>query len=185
MGQKSSAEEADESYPLLGFDHPFTDRELRRMWKRFKQLDHGKSGDITMDDLLSIYELSLNPMVYRIFTLFCNVSPFSDDTDEAVISFPNFVRTFSVFHRDTVAEEKKKFLFRVFDVSQNGVISASDLFYILKMMLGENISDENLGELVSLVLSEVVGSTNGVIQFPQFADLIDDKEIMDLFSFSF
>ena len=181
MGSKSSA---PIDYPSVSIDHPFTETELHKLWRRFKKLDHSNTGFVDLDDILSIYELSLNPLVYRIFILFCGKSPFDDD-DEFRISFDNYVDVLSVFHPDTQLEKKKMFLFKVFDVDCDGQITAPDLFYLMKMMLGENISDPQLGELVGLLMREAVGMDTTAISYEQFSGLVNDQELEDELKIAF
>ena len=44
----------------------FSEREIQRLYNRFKQLDDDNSGDLDLNEVMKINELSNNPIVKRV-----------------------------------------------------------------------------------------------------------------------
>ena len=57
---------------------------MKRLLKSFKRLDADKSGDLDIDEFLKIPELSQNPLVRRVVSIF-------DKNKDGNISFEEFV----------------------------------------------------------------------------------------------
>jgi Ca2+-binding EF-hand superfamily protein len=47
-----------------------TEKELKRLYRRFNKLDADGSGSLTTDEFLSIPELASNPLLERIISIF-------------------------------------------------------------------------------------------------------------------
>jgi Ca2+-binding EF-hand superfamily protein len=47
-----------------------TDKELKRLYRRFKKLDADGSGTLTADEFANIPELAVNPLLERIISIF-------------------------------------------------------------------------------------------------------------------
>jgi len=47
-----------------------SERDLKRLYRRFKRLDKDGSGTIDMDEFLAIQSIAVNPLVYRIISIF-------------------------------------------------------------------------------------------------------------------
>jgi len=48
----------------------FSEGELKKLYRRFKQLDKDGSGTLTTNEFLSIPDLALNPLLERILQIF-------------------------------------------------------------------------------------------------------------------
>ena len=112
-----------------------------------------------------IPELAMNPLVPRITTLFHN------------INFRQFVNILSVFSSKGTHEQKLLFAFRVYDVDDDGFISSSDLYSVLKMMVGDHIQDERLMEITNKVIGDADTDGDGMISKKEFTGALDVADI--------
>lgn len=67
-----------------------TDKELRRIYRRFKKLDTDNSGAISTQEFLSVPELAVNPLLERVVKIFD-----TNKDDEIQFSGPINSTTFS------------------------------------------------------------------------------------------
>eukprot|EP01138_Halocafeteria_seosinensis_P005967 gb/GECG01006099.1/.p1 GENE.gb/GECG01006099.1/~~gb/GECG01006099.1/.p1 ORF type:complete len:191 (+),score=21.47 gb/GECG01006099.1/:1-573(+) len=142
MGAASSIdlrpEELSELQELTGF----TPKEIRYLYQRFRKLDRGNKGTITTDDLLMVPELSMNPLAPRIISLF-------DSENEGQINFSFFLSVLSVFSERTGREPKLKFIFAMWDVDDDGHISAEDMRQVLETMVGPSMTESEIQVIIS------------------------------------
>lgn len=121
-----------------------TDAELKRLFRKFKRLDTDKSGTLSVQEFLAIPELQHNPLVRRVVSTF-------DSDKSGEVDFYEFISAITVFVRHTTAQsqlKKYQFTFKVYDVDGDGFISNSDLFFVLKAMVGNNLNEVQLQQLV-------------------------------------
>merc|ERR1711879_353288 len=130
----------------------FTEAELHKLHRRFQKLDKDGSGSISADEFLSIPELAGNPLLSRIIAIF--------DT------FTN---------RDNL-EGKLRFTFQVYDIDNDGFISNGELFQVLKMMVGSNLTDAQLQNIVDKTILEADEDKDGKISYEEFVKLITNTE---------
>ncbi|XP_063692617.1 calcineurin subunit B type 1-like [Bolinopsis microptera] len=137
----------------LALTTQFSEEELRRLGKRFKKLDIDKNGTISIEEFMSLPELQQNPLVRRVIDLF--------DTDRnGEIDFKEFVQGLSQFTvKGADKESKLKFAFKVYDIDQDGYISNGELFQVLKMMVGTNLKDVQLQQIVDKTI--LIADTDG------------------------
>ena len=99
-----------------------------KLLKTFKKLDKDHSGDLVIEEFISIPALSQNPLVRRVVSIF-------DKNNDGVISFEEFVTGLSQLYSND-EEAKIKFAFKVYDIDGDGYISNGELFQVLQMMVG-------------------------------------------------
>ena len=147
----------------------FSEEELRRLGKRFKKLDIDKSGTISSEEFMSLPELQQNPLVKRVIDLF--------DTDRnGEIDFKEFVQglsQFTVKGADKIS--KLKFAFEVYDIDQDGFISNGELFQVLKMMVGTNLKDAQLQQIVDKTILFADTDGDGKISFDEFVVMVGNN----------
>eukprot|EP00126_Sphaerothecum_destruens_P007339 Sdes_comp19807_c0_seq1m11932 len=100
MGSASSTlscEDIAEIETITGFDA----NQVKKLYRRFKQLDKGNIGEVTAADFMAIPELAMNPLVTRIITLF-------EQQNLKRINFKLFAKTLSVFIPNRNPEAKLK-----------------------------------------------------------------------------
>eukprot|EP00954_Amorphochlora_amoebiformis_P028914 1392389-Amorphochlora_amoeboformis.AAC.1 len=122
----------------------FSTEEVQKLFKRFKSLDKDHSGGLDLEKFQAIPNLENNPLVRRVVDTF-------DDDKNGVVDFTEFIKNLSIFaskSTDSKDEEKTKFAFRMYDVNNDGYISNGDLFKILKIMVGNNLTDIQLQQMV-------------------------------------
>lgn len=142
QGANTSALLSDE-IDDISRDSKLTPSEVRRLYKRFQQLDRNRSGNLDADELRMIPELAMNPLMPRIVALFDNAN------------FAQFVRTMAVFGRNGTKEAKTDFAFRVYDVDGDGYISSDDLREVLQMMVGaDNLDEATTNRIVQKVIDD-------------------------------
>lgn len=98
---------------IIFVDCLVSNTEIKRLYRRFQQLDRQSLGSILPEDLLSIPELAMNPLSKHLLEfIFKNITNSSDEiVDEKRsigMDFENFVDVMSVFHKDTSLEIKFK-----------------------------------------------------------------------------
>eukprot|EP00126_Sphaerothecum_destruens_P007342 Sdes_comp19807_c0_seq4m11935 len=161
MGSASSTlscEDIAEIETITGFDA----NQVKKLYRRFKQLDKGNIGEVTAADFMAIPELAMNPLVTRIITLF-------EQQNLKRINFKLFAKTLSVFIPNRNPEAKLKLAFEIYDIDNDGFISPSDLLHVLKLMVGANISDEQLLQLVKKTIQDIdVIDCDGSISYEEF-----------------
>lgn len=124
-------------------DGRFTHREIQSLYKRFRSLDKRHKGYLSEDELMSIPELAISPLASRVVQVFQN------------LNFKDFCRMLSAFSDRASREEKLDFMFRVYDVDRDGLISLSDLETIVKHLVGSSLNEEQVAELITRAMEEL------------------------------
>ncbi|KAG2467289.1 CANB1 protein, partial [Polypterus senegalus] len=114
---------------------------------------------------MSLPELQQNPLVQRVIDIF--------DTDgNGEVDFKEFIEGVSQFSVKGDKEQKLRFAFRIYDMDKDGYISNGELFQVLKMMVGNNLKDTQLQQIVDKTIINADKDGDGRISFEEFcADL--------------
>ena len=155
MGANTSGLEGLES------ETNFTQQEIRRLYKRFKKLDKDGNGTISSEEFLAIPDLALNPLVSRVISIF-------DKSGDGQVDFKEFIQALSVFSVKGDPEQKLRFAFQVYDIDRDGYICNKEMFQVLKMMVGNNLSDVQLQQLVDRTIIKADKDKDGKINFEEF-----------------
>uniref|UniRef100_A0A2I3GS71 Protein phosphatase 3 regulatory subunit B, alpha n=1 Tax=Nomascus leucogenys TaxID=61853 RepID=A0A2I3GS71_NOMLE len=151
------------SYPLEMCSH-FDADEIKRLGKRFKKLDLDNSGSLSVEEFMSLPELQQNPLVQRVIDIF--------DTDgNGEVDFKEFIEGVSQFSVKGDKEQKLRFAFRIYDMDKDGYISNGELFQVLKMMVGNNLKDTQLQQIVDKTIINADKDGDGRISFEEFCAL--------------
>ncbi|XP_008419589.1 calcineurin subunit B type 1b isoform X2 [Poecilia reticulata] len=143
--------------------------EIRRLGKRFRKLDLDGSGSLSVDDFMSLPELQQNPLVRRVIDIF--------DTDgNGEIDFIEFIRGVSQFSVRGNQQQKLHFAFRVYDVDKDGFISNGELFQVLKAMVGSNLQDAALQQVVDKTILGADRDGDGRISFHEFCTIVGELD---------
>lgn len=157
------------SYPLEMCTH-FDADEIKRLGKRFKKLDLDNSGSLSVEEFMSLPELQQNPLVQRVIEIF--------DTDgNGEVDFKEFIEGVSQFSVKGDKEQKLRFAFRIYDMDKDGYISNGELFQVLKMMVGNNLKDTQLQQIVDKTIINADKDGDGRISFEEFCAVVGGLDI--------
>ena len=149
-----------------------TEEELQKLYKNFKQIDTDDSGTIEPKELFDIPELAQNPLVQRVISVL-------DKNKDGNISFLEFVQGLSALSAGASNEEKLRFAFEIYDINGDGYISNGELFKVLKMMVGNNLTDVQLQQLVDRTIIKADEDFDGKISFQEFKNMTKDLDIIE------
>jgi len=71
-----------------------------------------------------------------------------------------------------------KVAFRVYDMDRDGYISNGELFIVLQMMVGSNLRDDQLQQIVDKTIMEADKDGDGKLSYNEFLDMIKDTDIV-------
>ena len=91
-----------------------------------------------------------------------------DKNKDGNISFLEFVQGLSSLSAGASQEEKLRFTFEIYDINGDGYISNGELFKVLKMMVGNNLTDVQLQQLVDRTIIKADEDFDGKISFNEF-----------------
>ena len=160
----------------------FNESQLQRLYHRFNQLDLGNKGYLAAKDLLRLPELETNPLAERLILAIYKERFDSDDTAgnvivppvyEVKIPFSSFAKSFARFrwthekpeknNKYSKKEAKMHFIFRMFDVNEEGKIGIREIFALLKT-LSPNVEDEELVRFSEEILVEATTGDSATVR---------------------
>lgn len=144
--------------------------EIDRLRKRFMKLDLDRSGTIDKNEFLSIPGISSNPLASRLMDVF-------DLDSDGTIDFQEFITGLSAFSGRTSRADKLKFAFKIYDIDKDGYIGNGELFIVMKMMVGKNLQDAELQQIVDKTIMEADKDGDGRLSFDEFKNAVDLKQI--------
>lgn len=160
----------------------FSSDEIQRLKKRFLKLDRDGSGSIDREEFLQIPAIANNPLAQRLIAIF-------DADGGGSVDFREFAHALSVFSSRGSQEEKLQctcapalltilaVVFKVYDMDRDGYISNGELFIVLKMMVGGNLKDQQLQQIVDKTIMEADKNGDGKIDFYEFLDMINNTDV--------
>ncbi|EIW68813.1 hypothetical protein TREMEDRAFT_74178 [Tremella mesenterica DSM 1558] len=166
MGQAEST-----VYHSLEKNSNFSGPELLRLKKRFMKLDKDGSGSIDKDEFLQIPQIANNPLAHRMIAIF-------DEDGSGTVDFQEFVGGLSAFSSKGGREEKLRFAFKVYDMDRDGFISNGELYLVLKQMVGNNLKDQQLQQIVDKTIMEADKDGDGKLSFEEFAAMVENTDIV-------
>lgn len=133
-------------------------------------MDVDGSGQLEPNEFFDVpgkcnIELAQNPLVQRVISVF-------DKNGDGNISFYEFVTGLSRLTEGGSEQDKLKFLFSIYDIDNDGFISNGELFRVLKMMVGNNLNDIQLQQLVDRTIIKADEDYDGKISFNEFCKVI-------------
>ncbi|SPJ87302.1 probable CNB1 - calcineurin B, regulatory subunit [Fusarium torulosum] len=149
--------------------------EVDRLRKRFMKLDKDNSGTIERDEFLSLPQISSNPLATRSVPL--RMIAIFDEDGGGDVDFQEFVTGLSAFSSKGNKEQKLQFAFKVYDIDRDGYISNGELFIVLKMMVGSNLKDQQLQQIVDKTIMEADLDKDGKISFEEFTKMVEGTDI--------
>lgn len=165
----------------------FDKKELKILYKNFIKLDQDHSGTIEPNEFFDVPELQDNPIVQRIISVF-------DKNNDGKISFYEFVTGLSTLTDSGKLnklnfkgniEDKNRLAFQVYDVNGDGFISNGDLYKSLNMLVGDNLTEIQIQQLVDRTIIMADKDQDGKISYEEFSAFVKDIKIGDMFSYNF
>ena len=169
----------------------FNNNQIDRLYSRFTSLDKKDKGYLSREDFLRIPELAISPLGDRIVHAFFNKSR---SGDEDKVDFKDFVRVLAHFRAiDKSAEknklntrmEKLQFAFRMYDLDGDGKITKKELKTVLTLMVGSNISEEQLDSIAQRTIMEATLDKDDLMSFEEFAKVLERTEVEKKMSIRF
>ncbi|KAI1180908.1 calcineurin, beta subunit [Nemania sp. FL0916] len=148
----------------------FDREEVERLKKRFMKLDKDQNGTIERDEFLSLPQISSNPLATRLIAIF-------DEDGGGDVDFQEFVSGLSAFSSKGNKQQKLQFAFNVYDIDRDGYISNGELFIVLKMMVGSNLKDQQLQQIVDKTIMEADLDKDGKISFEEFTKMVENTDV--------
>lgn len=90
-----------------------------------------------------------------------------------------FIGALSTFSEKGNTEAKLKFAFQIYDMDGDGYISNGELFQVLKMMVGDNLNEVQLQQIVDKTILEADIDRDGKISYDEFRQMISNTEEID------
>ncbi|PVV01510.1 hypothetical protein BB560_004070 [Smittium megazygosporum] len=156
----------------------FTEEEIKNLYKRFAKLDKDQSGTIDKEEFLSIPQLRNNPLAQRLIDVF-------DINNTGEVNFSEFIVRLSSFSSKGKKAEKLAFAFQIYDMDRDGFISNGELFLVLKMMVGNNLTPEQLQQIVDKTMADADTTGNGKINFEEFCNYVNRNDIVKQLTLEF
>lgn len=144
--------------------------EIDRLRKRFMKLDADRSGTIDKNEFLSIPGISSNPLAFRLMDVF-------DLDSDGTIDFHEFLTGLSAFSGKSSRTDKLRFAFKIYDIDRDGFIGNAELFIVMKAMVGKNLLDSELQQIVDKSIMEADKDGDGKLSFEEFKLAVDLNQI--------
>ncbi|XP_054758740.1 calcineurin B homologous protein 1-like [Lytechinus pictus] len=189
MGSRTSSLLQQEEIEEIQQETGFSPKQIVRLYSRFTNLDKSDRGMLRVEDLYRIPELVINPLGERI------IQTFFLECESDQINFRQFMTTLGLFrpyHKKhdgleaiNTREKKLKFAFQMYDVDNDGSIARDELLVLLHMMVGSNITEEQLGAIADRTLTEADLDQDGQISFDEFLKALEKSDIEQMMSIRF
>merc|ERR1739838_1244728 len=180
---RSSLQLQPEDINTIQAETGFNQNQIERLYSRFSSLDKQDKGFLSREDFLRIPELAINPLGDRIVHAFFFESRNGDDDK---VDFKDFVRVLAHFRPIKKNAEKNKlntrmeklhFAFRMYDLDDDQKISKEELLAVLTMMVGANISTEQLISIAERTIMEADTDKDDLISFEEFAKVLERTDV--------
>eukprot|EP00300_Choanocystis_sp_HF-7_P023909 c25297_g1_i1.p1 GENE.c25297_g1_i1~~c25297_g1_i1.p1 ORF type:complete len:177 (+),score=49.52 c25297_g1_i1:41-571(+) len=156
----------------------WTEEDVKKLHRRFRKIDADKSGTITRDELVELPDVALNPLLDRFISIF-------DVDSDKNIDFVEFVTTLHTFSDQSNNEAKLQFMFRVYDMDNDGFIGNGELFQVLKMMVGDNLTERQLQQIVDKTMVLADKDQDGKLSYEEFHSIAAGIDIEDKLTIKF
>ena len=78
---------------------------------------------------------------------------------------------------NTDSHETWTVAFKVYDMDRDGYISNGELFLVLKMMVGNNLKDQQLQQIVDKTIMEADQNGDGKLDFEEFQAMVANTDV--------
>ena len=112
----------------------------------------------------SIPELEKNPLSQRICQVLCKHAE--------VIDFPYFAKVLSAFSNKGSNKLRSEFMFKVYDINNDGYVTKEEMLVIFKLLVGKNLSTEQLQQIVEKTVKDLDIDGDGRLCYPEFKKVL-------------
>jgi len=197
---RSSLQLQEENIAQISEQTGFTSNQIQRLYSRFSSLDKQQKGFLTREDFLRIPELAINPLGDRIVHAFFRDNDAEEtygtgpDNVKEVVNFCDFVHVLAHFrpikknadkNKMNSREEKLRFAFRMYDLDGDDKISKDELLAVLTMMVGANISEDQLVSIAERTIMEADEDKDNLISFDEFSKVLQRTDVEQKMSIRF
>lgn len=147
----------------------FTEAEVRKLYRAFRRLDEDGSGQISRAEFMQVPSIASNPLVQRVMAVL-------DKDNDNEISFAEFVQALSVFSSENEGD-KLKMAFKIYDIDGDGFITNGELFTVLKMMVGDNLGDAQLQQVVDKTMIFADRDKDGKVSYDEFCEVVASSDV--------
>ncbi|XP_069116217.1 calcineurin B homologous protein 1-like [Argopecten irradians] len=188
MGTRASIQLQENELNEIQNETGFSHNQIVRLYSRFTSLDKSSNGVLSREDFLRIPELAINPLGDRI------VHAFFQESNDETVNFRQFMRVLARFrptktnqtkNKLNTREEKLKFAFKMYDLDGDDKISRDELLAVLHMMVGDNITEEQLGSIADKTISEADIDGDNQISFEEFVTAMERMDVEQKMSIRF
>lgn len=186
MGSRSSHVALIPDVDQIRRETGFSQASLLRLYHRFQALDREEKGFLSRLDLQQIGALAVNPLGDRIIDSF-----FPNGSQR--VYFAGFARVLAYFRpideddatlRDPKQPEplnsrmnKLRFAFQLYDLDRDGKISRNEMLQVLRLMVGVQVTDEQLESITDRTVQEADEDGDGAVSFLEFAKSLEKMNI--------
>lgn len=184
-----------------------TPNQIERLYSRFTSLDRGDCGTLSRDDFLRIPEIAINPLGERIVNSFFQQVGFNDG-----VNFRQFIHVLAHFrpikkNKENIVNSRTQKLkckysinnikvnetsffnilvaFKMYDLDNDDMISRDELLAILHMMVGANISEDQLVSIAERTILEADQDGDQMISFEEFCNALQRTDVEQKMSIRF
>ncbi|XP_029427039.1 calcineurin B homologous protein 2-like [Rhinatrema bivittatum] len=169
----------------------FSQANIVRLHHRFRALDKEDKGYLSKKNFLCIGELAVNPLCDRI------IDAFFENSES--VDFRSFIHILAHFRpieedkpKDLSTQElinsrksKLKFAFQLYDQDKDGKISRNELLEVLRMMVGVQVTNEQLASITDRAIQEADLDGDNAISFDEFTKSLEKMNIEHKMSIRF
>lgn len=141
-----------------------SEAQILRLLERFKKLDVDCKGSISKTELEKIPGVACNPLVDRV------IAVMAKNKSERV-TFSELAHALSILSPQKPSEDRLRFAYSIYDVDGDGKVSNADLFTTLKVMVGQNLTEVQVQQIVDRTFIEADLDRDGYITFEDFQRL--------------
>jgi serine/threonine-protein phosphatase 2B regulatory subunit len=138
-----------------------TQRDLKRIFKKFSALDSEGKGYVSVNDLLTQTELASHPLGERLARMM------TYDLCE-MIDFKLFCETISTFSDKAAPDKRLDLFFRMCDMDGDGLISDSELFVTIHCLTQGSMSEAQVQQIVEQVIAQADRDRDGKLNRREF-----------------
>ncbi len=126
---------------------------------------------------MAVPAVASNPLAQRLLDVF-------DSDQSGDVDFKEFLICLSAFSTKGKLQDKLRCVwsnpdaFQVYDIDRDGFISNGELFLVLKMMVGDNLLDDQLQQIVDKTIIEADTDNDGKVSFDEFLKMVATSDIM-------